>query len=152
MSEIERTKEMTLGSFVDKLSIDLVGEKAVKKLGITTVEQFLDWQDETFVIGENIKKYVAENKNYIYQLLKVVKIKKEVEAKVGAKHIAMTGAGPDTRNNLIARIVANGDVFDSSPNKETNILLCEDPDSGSSKLAKAEKLGIKIMRYGVYFK
>lgn len=154
LSEIERTKEMTLASFIDKLSIDLVGEKAVKKLEIKTVEDFLNFNDPEYVVGQNIIAYVKENKQYIKDLLKVVKIKevKEVVAKAGAKHIAMTGSGPDKRDNLIAKIHEKGDVFDDGVRKGTDILLCEDKASGSSKLQKAEKMGVKVLNYNEYFK
>jgi DNA ligase (NAD+) len=154
LSEIERTKEMTLPSFVDKLSIDLVGEKAVAKLGIKTFEDFMNWSDETFVVGKNIKAFVKENKDFIKELASVVVIKevKVEKVKVGAKHIAMTGSGPDKRDNLIDKIGANGDVFDDGVRKTTNILLCEDKLAGTIKLEKAQKMGVTIMNYSEYFK
>jgi len=155
ISEIERTKEMSLASFIDKLSIDLVGEKAVAKLGIKTVDEFLSFDNTEFVVGQNIMAFVKENKKYINDLLEVVIIKAPVAqtvAKAGAKHIAMTGSGPMKRDELIDKISALGDVFDDGVRKTTNILLCEDKNSGSSKLVKAEKMGVKIMNYDEYFK
>ena len=155
LSEIERTKTMTLPSFIDKLSIDLVGEKAVAKLGIKSVDEFLNWSDTTFVVGKNIMEFVKDNRKYIHDLLEVVVIqapKAQAPVKAGAKKIAMTGSGPDKRDNLIDKIVANGDVFHDGVHKDTDILLCEDKDSGSSKLVKAQKMGVKILNYGEYFK
>ena len=154
ISEIERTREMTLASFIDKLSIDLVGEKAVAKLGIKTVTEFLNFNNTEFVVGQNIMEFVKENKKYINDLLEVVVIKEPVvvAVKAGAKKIAMTGSGPDKRDNLIDKIQANGDVFHDGIHKDTDILLCEDKHSGSSKLVKAEKLGVKILNYSEYFK
>ena len=154
ISEIERTKEMSLASFIDKLSIDLVGEKAVAKLGIKTVDEFLSFDNTEFVVGQNIMAFVKENKKYINDLLEVVVIKAPVvvTVKAGAKKIAMTGSGPDKRDNLIDKISGKGDVFHDGIHKDTDILLCEDKNSGSSKLVKAQKLGIKIMNYDEYFK
>lgn len=154
LSEIQRTREMTLPSFIDKLSIDLVGEKAVAKLGIKTFDEFMAWTDETFVIGKNIKQFVKENKQYILDVASCVIIKeaKEVAVKAGAKRIAMTGSGPDKRDNLIQKITDKGDVFHDGVRKDTDILLCEDKNSGSSKLVKAQKQGVKIMEYSEYFK
>jgi len=154
LSEIERTKEMTLASFCDKLSVELVGEKAINKLGIKTFEEFMNWTDETFVIGKNIKEFISENESYIRDLASVVIIKEAGEQKVraGAKYIAMTGSGPDRRDNLIAKISANGDVFDDGVRSTTNILLCEDKNAGTVKLNKAAKMGVKIMNYSEYFK
>ena len=40
----------------------------------------------------------------------------------------------------------------SSISKDTTILLCEEPNSGSSKLQKAQKLGIAIKAYSEFFK
>lgn len=152
LDQIENTKEMTIGQFCDAIGIDLVGEKAIKKLGITTTEQFLSFDDTTYVVGKNIVHYIKNNKDFITELLSLVKIKKVEKVSDSAKNVAMTGSGPKKRDELIKDIEAKGDVFSDSVNKNTHILLCEDPNSGSSKLTKAEKLGIKIMSYGEYFK
>ncbi len=154
LSEIERTSIMDLPTFVDLLSIDLVGKKAVAKLGIKTFEDFMNWSDEGFVIGKNIKSFVKENKALIRSLASAITINevKEQKVKTGAKHIAMTGSGPDKRDALIARISSNGDVFDDGVRSTTNILLCEDKDSGTTKLVKAAKMGVTIMNYSEYFK
>ena len=154
LSEIGRTSEMDLPTFVDLLSIDLVGKKAVAKLGIKTFEEFMNWSNEEFVVGKNIKTFVKENEAFIRDLKSVITIKqvKEQKVKAGAKHIAMTGSGPDKRDVLVGRIQANGDVFDDGVRSTTNILLCEDKDSGTTKLAKAAKMGVTIMNYGEYFK
>ncbi len=156
LSEIERTKVMTLSSFIDKLSIEGVGEKFVNKYGIKTVNDFLTYDNsDGSAYGKNIVEYVKENRDYINDLLSVVTIKEPVQAapvKAGARHIAMTGSGPDKRDNLIQRISEMGDIFDDGVRKTTNILLCEDKGSGSSKLVKAEKMGVTIMNYNEYFK
>jgi len=156
LSEIERTREMTLPSFIDKLSIDLVGEKAVAKIGIKTVDEFLNLKasDDDFVVAQNIVAFVKENRDYINDLLSVVKISEPVQvvARDGARHIAMTGSGPDKREALIERIADNGDIFDDGVRKTTNILLCEDKTAGTTKLQKAEKMGVTILNYGEYFK
>jgi DNA ligase (NAD+) len=154
LSEIKRTSVMDLPTFIDLLSIDLVGKKAVAKLGIKTFDDFMGWTDESFVVGRNIKAFVKENRAFIEELDSVLTINqvKEVKAKAGAKHIAMTGSGPDKRDALVARIQKNGDVFDDGVRSTTNILLCEDKDAGTTKLAKAQKMGVTIMNYSEYFK
>ena len=65
--------------------------------------------------------------------------------------ICMTGTGPRGRKELIKDIESKGYIFVDSITKETNILLCEDKNSGSSKLEKAKKLGIKIIEYKEFF-
>lgn len=152
LDQINKTKEMSIGEFCDGLGIDLVGIKAITKLGIKTAKDLLSFSDSTFVIGQNIIEYVKKNKAFIDDLLSVVKITKPKEVSMNSKKVCMTGTGPKTRNELIEDIEAKGDVFASSVTKDTNILLCEDVESGSVKLQKAQKLGVKLMSYDEYFK
>jgi NAD-dependent DNA ligase len=63
----------------------------------------------------------------------------------------MTGAGPKGRKELIRDIEAKGYQFVDTINKDTNILICEDINSNSTKLQKAVKLGIKLMTYTEFF-
>ncbi len=153
LSEIERTREMGIDEFVDKLGIDLVGKKAVNKLGITSVEELWAFNDEKYIIGQNIISYLKENKKFVEGLLKVVKIKKvnKVVASKDSKKVCMTGAGHKTRNELLEDIQAKGDIFIDRVSKETDILVCEDISGQSSKLEKARKLGVKLMSYEEYF-
>ena len=152
LAQIEATKEMTIGQFVDRLGIDLVGEKAMKKMGITNVKELFAFNDKTYVIGENLIAYLEENKDFVKSLLECVTITAPVVAKAGAKTVCMTGTGPKKRDDLIKDISAKGDQFVDHVSKDTNILLCEDVNGGSSKLAKARKLGVKLMSYSEYFK
>lgn len=152
LEQIERTRSMTIRQFVDRLGIDLVGEKAMEKLGIETKEQLLAFRDKTYVIGANIVDFIKENREYVEELLGCVNILPIVKKAAGAKHVAMTGSGPDKRDRLVEQIEANGDVFDDSVKKTTDILLVEDPNSGTTKIAKAQRMGVQIMAYGDYFK
>lgn len=149
--QLKKTKEMTLAKFIDLLSIDLVGEKAVKKLGITDIDDFLNFSDDTYVIGKNIMEYVKENKSYIKELLSVVTIKKEKVIDKNARKVCFTGAGPKSRNELVKDIEAKGDVYSDSVSKDLTILVCDDVNGSSSKIQKAKKLGITIMTYPQYF-
>jgi DNA ligase (NAD+) len=150
LDQIEKTKTMDIGEFVDGLGIDLCGEKAIAKLGIKTAKDLLSFNDSTFVIGQNIMEYVRKNRAFVEGILSVVKITQK-EVKMGAKKVCMTGAGPKTRNELIDDIEAKGDVFVSSVTKDTQILVCEDVTGDSSKLQKARKQGVKLMSYEEYF-
>lgn len=62
------------------------------------------------------------------------------------KRIAMTGAGPLPRKQLEEMISAAGGI-NASISKDTDILVCADPNSGSSKLQKATKFGTRIISY-----
>jgi NAD-dependent DNA ligase len=96
--------------------------------------------------------YVADNKAFIEDLLTCVNIQAPVKVAAGKHTVCMTGSGPDKRDNLIDRIRAKGDSFIDRVTKETNILICEDVNGGSSKLEKARKLGVKLVSYDEYFK
>jgi DNA ligase (NAD+) len=152
LEQIEATKEMTIGQFVDRLGIDLVGEKAMKKMGITNSKELFAFNDKTFVIGQNLIEYLKENKDFVKDLLECVTITKPQAVKAGSKNVCMTGGGPKKRDELIKDIQAKGDQYVDHVGKDTNILVCEDPASGTSKLAKATKLGVKLMSYSEYFK
>lgn len=152
MNQIGSTKEMTIGAFIDRLGIDLVGEKAMKKMGIDSVEKLWSFSDKTFVIGQNLIEYLKANKSMVQDLLSCVTIVKAQEAKVGSRNVCMTGAGPKTRNELIKDIEAKGDTFVDHVSKDTHILICEDIKGASSKLEKARKMGVKLVSYKEYFK
>lgn len=150
LAQIEKTKEMDIGEFADGLGVDLVGKKAIAKLGIKNATEFLSFNDPTRVIGQKIIEYVAKNKSFVEDVLSVVRIKTK-EVVVGANKVCMTGTGHKKRNELIADIEAKGDVSVDSVTKDTNILVCEDVNSGTTKLQKAAKLGVKLMSYQDYF-
>ncbi len=152
LAQIEQTKEMSIGQFVDAIGVDLVGEKAMTKMGISSVPELWAFKDETSVVGQNLIAYLKGNKDFVKELLDVVTIiAPKVKAK-GARSIAMTGKGPEGRDALAKKIEANGDVFSEHVGKDTDILLVEDKNSQSSKIVKAQKLGIKIVNYDEYFK
>jgi len=151
LSEIAKTKKLSIDVFISALGIELVGKKAVKKLGIKTINDFILFKDDTLVIGQKIMEFnsSASNRQLIQDLLDHIQI---IDPKIKTgKNIAMTGTGPKGRKELIIDIENKGDSFSESITKDTDILLCEDPNSGSSKLQKASKLGIKIISYKEYF-
>lgn len=151
LAQIEASKEMSIGQFVDRLGIDLVGEKAIKKLGIETAKQLLDFNDPTFVIGRNLISFLKENKVFVKQLLQIVKIQNPQEGKMGTKNVCMTGTGPRGRKELIIEIEKMGYSFMDHVNKDTHILVCEDVNGSSSKLIKAAKLGVELVSYSEFF-
>jgi DNA ligase (NAD+) len=152
LEQIEASKNMTVIQFGARLGIDLIGEKALVKLEIKTVEDLLNFNGNGSVIATKVKEYLAENKAQMEDLLTVLKVREVngVNGKAG-KSVCMTGSGPKTRNELIKMIQAKGDTFVDSVSKGTQILVCEDVNGNSSKLQKARKLGIKLMSYVEYF-
>lgn len=116
----------------DLQSIDGIGMSIVMKL-----ESACSQMKETY---ELIKKYGFTFKE-----------KKNISNMNGShmlseKKIAMTGAGPLPRKQLEEMISAAGGI-NGSIAKDTDILVCADPNSGSSKLQKATKFGTRIISY-----
>lgn len=153
LKQIAETKEMTINEFIDRLGIESVGERAVTNMGIKSVPEMWAFKNPNDMsVGRHFTGYIRENKDFVKEVLEEVTIiAPKVKAK-GAKSIAMTGKGPDGRDALAKKIEANGDVFSEHVGKDTDILLCEDTKGSSSKLAKAAKMGVKLMTYAEYFK
>jgi DNA ligase (NAD+) len=154
IKQIEATKSMNIRQFVDRLGIDLVGERAMEKLGIKDAKSLLAFKDTTYTIGENLVEFIKDNEAFVKELLATVDIVPLVEVKAGknGKIVCMTGFGPKNRNELLEDIKAKGDVFIDRVTKDVNILICEDINGGSTKLEKARKMGVKLVSYSDYFK
>jgi len=154
LSEIQRTKEMSLPSFIDKLSITGVGEKLVNKLGIKTLDDFLNFKNpEGYEYGKNIVAFVKENRDYILELVSVIKIKEIKEEKVNknAKKVCCTGFRPHSDHEL-SIIKKNGHIVVDSFNNDTQLILVKDICKESGKTIKAKKMNIEIQSYDQYFK
>ena len=152
IEQVAKSKEMTPVELISRLGIPLVQKKALKKLNIGTIDDFLDFSDDTYVIGQNIIEWKENEANlkYLNELIAEVSLKNEVDSGLKGT-VAMTGKGPLGRKELAAMLEEMGYEFVSSVTGETDILLCEDPTSGSSKLQKAEKLGVKLLSYEEFF-
>lgn len=74
------------------------------------------------------------------------KVKMNNNGKLAGMKVAMTGNGPYPRKQLEDMISAAGGI-NCSVGKGTDLLVCADPESGSSKLVKAAKFGTKIISY-----
>ena len=74
------------------------------------------------------------------------KVKMNNNGKLAGMKVAMTGNGPYPRKQLEDMISAAGGI-NGSVSKDTKILVCADPNSGSSKLEKARKFGTRVISY-----
>lgn len=152
IEQMGKARELSPVDLISRLGIPLVQKKALKKLGINTMEDFEKFDDAAYVIGQNIIEWKKsrENMDYLGEILSSVTLKESLSG--GSKSsVAMTGSGPAGRKELVARLEEMGYEFASSVTGETDILLCEDPQGGSSKLQKARKLGVRLMSYGDFF-
>ncbi|MBF9014876.1 MULTISPECIES: BRCT domain-containing protein [unclassified Oceanispirochaeta] len=146
--QLDKVRTMTAPELISKLGIPLVQQKALKKLGIKRMEEFKDFEDDSFVTGQNIIAWKKNEDNLLFleNLLEVVEMK-EVESVNSRGQVCMTGKGPLGRKELQKIIEERGYEFSSTVTKSTIILLCEDPEGISSKLQKARKNGIQLISY-----
>ncbi|MBI9099073.1 MAG: hypothetical protein JEY91_11380, partial [Spirochaetaceae bacterium] len=153
IEQVHKSRELTPVELISRLGIPLVQKKALKKLNISSMEDFLNFNDESYVTGQNIMEWKKNegNREYLDELMSVVNLK-TVEPLSFKASVAMTGKGPAGRKELTARLEEMGYEFSSTVTGETDILLCEDPAGGSSKLKKAEKMGVKLISYEDFFK
>jgi DNA ligase (NAD+) len=148
LTQLEKVRTMEAPALISKLGIPLVQMKALKKLGINSMEAFMAFEDETFVIGRNILawKKNPDNMRFLQDLLSVVNVQDSKDIQTLGQ-ICMTGKGPMGRKEIQKIIEDKGYEFSSSVTGSTTILLCENPDGGSSKLQKARKMGIQLVSY-----
>ena len=102
ISEMKSSRRMTARDLLGRLGIPLVQKKALVKMGISTVDDFLSFNDDTYVIGKNIIEWKSDSSNMamLMELVGVLEIKDDEEAS-GRGKVCMTGKGPGRRNELI---------------------------------------------------
>jgi DNA ligase (NAD+) len=153
LTQLEKVRTMQAPALISKLGIPLVQQKALKKLGINSMDDFMSFDDDTFVTGQNIIawKKSEENRLFLEDLLQVVRVEVPV-VKETKGQVCMTGKGPLGRKELQNLIEEKGYEFSSSVTKTTSILLCEDPLGNSSKLQKARQNGTVLLSYEDFLK
>ncbi|MDA3901329.1 MAG: hypothetical protein PF637_12520 [Spirochaetes bacterium] len=152
LKEVSASRRMTARDFIAKLGIPLVQKKALAKLQIFFIEDFLSFEDTTYIIGNNIISWKQDAANMLLfnELREALDIEDE-ENVLNRKKVCMTGKGPLPRKELITRIENMGYEFSDTITAQTDILLCEDPQGSSSKLKKAEKNGTTLISYEDFF-
>lgn len=153
ISILDKSRDITIVDLLSKLNIHLVGRRAIKKLGIKSIKEFLDFNDSSYKIGQNILEWksIKDNISLLNDIEKALNIKEPVSTETKGK-VCITGSGPKGRKELISDLETMGYEFSSGVTKETDILLCNDINGTSSKLKKARQLGIKLISYDEFFK
>jgi DNA ligase (NAD+) len=152
ITEVHASRKMTPREFISRMGIPLVQKKSLVKLGISTVEDFLSYKDDTYVIGRNIIEWKNDSSNMaLFNELREVLELVEEEGGAAKGKVCMTGKGPGKRNELIKIIEDMGYEFSNTVTKDLVILICEDVNGKSSKLDNARKSGIKLMSYEEFF-
>ena len=154
LNEIKRTSKMSQLDFLSSLGIPMVGKKVFQKLGIFTIQDFLNWKDFQYVTGEKIIEWKMDQFNLELFNSLVISIDFTEEEKMNSTNkigVCATGKGPWTRNELIDKINKTQNYFwVDSINDSVKVLLCDDPNDNSSKLTKAKKKGIQLVKYSEF--
>lgn len=154
---------ITVSKFLAIFDEKLFDEKRLSLLGYLTLDEILnlnvkDVSNKKFFgdkTAELFVNFISQNIDEINTLRNFFVFKKDniiIEAnEQNLPKICFTGAcifnnRKVSRNELVEMVIGKYEVLDSISNK-TNILVCADPSSGSSKMQKAKKNGTRIMSY-----
>lgn len=167
---IQSSKTMKLMDFFGGLNIYESGSRTFKKLiddsKINDIHTFCDMvecSDLTLTkgIGEITAKSITEGLQKLTTMIdKLSRIVTITSEQIGGESILFTGAFVSidpttgkryTRERLEALIVEKGYSVATTVNKELGYLVTSDPDSTSSKMVKAKKLGVKILSESDFF-
>jgi len=149
LQQMNKTRSLTALEFISKLGIPLVQKKSLMKLKIFSMKDFLEFEDDSYVIGQNIIEWKEEpaNRQLLEELLEVLNVEDSQEKESSKGEICMTGKGPMGRKELAGLLEKHGYTVSSSVTQGTTLLLTDNPDGNSSKLQKARKQETPIKSY-----
>ncbi|MCQ2973273.1 MAG: NAD-dependent DNA ligase LigA [Bacteroidales bacterium] len=167
IESIHNSVEVPYSRVLYALGIRYVGEQAAKSLAkkfknieqlkSATIEQILEINDIGQAIAESVFQWFRNSEN-IEMLNRLIKaglqfqnsetevVNEEKSQKLAGLNLIVTGsfATPQRRSELEQMVEINGGKLQSSVNAKTNFVVAGDKP-GTSKIQKAEKLGIKII-------
>ena len=162
ISSVEKSKNPSLANFIFALGILNIGEKTAKDMAKkfktlenvknATVDQLVEINDIGKVMAACVVDYFKnqDNLNLINELFNAGVVIKEEEfvtshnANISGKTFVLTGTLDGMSRTEAERIIESfGGKVSSSVSKNTDYVLAG--EAPGSKLAKAEKLGVKII-------
>jgi len=160
LKNLHAKKEMPLHIFLGSIGIKDCSRSTFRLLvesGIDTLDKMLEIKviDLLNIKGIAEKTAIAlveglkRHKDEIVKLSEILTIIEGHEEKGGAlegKTFQVTGTLPIGRKDWVALVEQNGGAV-KSVSKNLEYLVTNNPSSGSSKIKKAEKLGIKVISY-----
>ncbi len=157
INAIKKTKGIECWRFVNALGIEHIGEVASKKIcenfGIEfyKVDPVEFYKIEGFgpEMVKSIEEFIRVNKNRIETLIKYIEPKNPEKKEIKnspflGKKVVLTGAMSKPREEIKEILENLGAHVSSSVSKKTDFVIVG-KDAGS-KLEKAEKLGVKILK------
>lgn len=165
LAAIEKSKHTTLDKWLYSLSINLVGKTASKAImskvnsigeffNVMTVhgaKYFSDIPGIGDVIVKSLDDYFNQHCHEMWKFAQNFEFEtvneQAASAKLSGKTFVVTGTVEHfaNRNALKKEIEANGGKVTGSVTSKTDYLICDDPNSTSSKCKTAHSLGIKII-------
>lgn len=160
LAAIEKSRTVNTDAFIFALGVDGVGKVAskaladrfggIEKLRAATEEELVDMRDIGEITARAIINWFndAENAGELDSLLKeVTPVNREKSGESGifaGQSVVLTGSLESfTRNEAQKIIEDNGGVSQSAVTSKTTLVIAG--EAAGSKLAKAQKLGIKII-------
>ncbi len=158
LGEIEKARDAEEKQFLTALNIPELGGKASELLlekfslddiceGRVSQAQMLQVNGIGEVMAEKICNGLAENREWIAELRKQFRLKKseKTPASESKGTVCFTGKSSRTRSEMQKVAAEKGYTPVDSVSKDLTILVCADMNSTSSKMLKAQKLGVRVM-------
>jgi DNA ligase (NAD+) len=158
IQEIEASKTPSFGTFISAFSIPLVGATAGKKLEsvVNDLEDLLELDSGSCkeaglgnVVTTNLLNWISEYFCYTYfiytKYINITSIKAINVPKKNLGTVVITGKFDKSRDAMSRELELMGFDVKSTISSKTNYLLCADLASASSKVKKAQSLGIKTI-------
>jgi DNA ligase (NAD+) len=149
VEQVSAARSMSAVELISRLGIPMVQKKSLARLGISTLEDFYSFEDDSYVIGQRIVQWKNEpgNLEFLNQLLEVIDIREDAAVRERRGVVCLTGKAPVPRKALSAALESRGWSVAGAVTKETILVVCDDPTGRSTKLKKARDAGIEIMTY-----
>ena len=161
LEEIEKSRDISLGRFLNSLSIKHVGTRTAQTLAqeFKTPENLMKASDEDLLcvdgVGEELAQSILkffedhERKSVVEALLRQVRIEKEPEPsgeneKIAGKTFVLTGTLSVPREQVKSEIERLGGKIVNSVSGKTDFLV-SGADPGTTKLQRARELGTDII-------
>lgn len=175
ITAIQNTKKISLARFINALGISNVGEETAEDLaafaeasvakGQTALDFLMQASAEQLYeingVGEKVARSVVEyfadvkNQKYVAKLLangvKIKKVIPKAKGKLTSQTFVLTGTLSSMSRDEAKAIIKflGGDTTESVSKKTTAVIAGAEP---GSKLAKAEKLGVRVMNEEAFLK
>ena len=160
INAISTVKNIKLSALIESLQFDNVGSTISKELEKYICNLNYDFAGFDYSVRKQIENKdsvmmltITKMVNFLSALpnITVVTPKKEDKIDTNTKIMEMTGSpksfGFATKNDFIAATTPFR-VISGSLNKNCSFLVTDDLTSKTSKMAKAERLGVQIVTYG----